>query len=99
MRPRLVKAATDNPLVTYWRMRSPFTGKVATCASYEAQGGLELRLQYNQNEVIHTERFRGRDARAVMDAYAAQVRQELLEKGFAEVDASLADEQTSVADG
>jgi hypothetical protein len=85
LRPRLVKSPQQQHLITYWRFTSPFNGRTAICAGYKVENGLEIRVQYADDEIISSELFMGGDAREVMDAYAAAARQELIEKGFVEV--------------
>ena len=85
MRPRLRKPPADRHLITYWRIRSPYTGRTASCDGYEVEKGLEIRLQDSSQDVMQTELFRGPDAREVMDAYAAQLHKDLLAKGCVEV--------------
>ncbi len=85
MKPRLAKAPKSLHLLTYWRIHSPFSKKTASCDGYEIDAGLELRLQYSADDIIQSELFRGEDAREVMDAYAAALRQELLDNGFTDV--------------
>jgi hypothetical protein len=87
LKPRLVRERKQRQVVTYWRIRSPFTNQVATCIGVEIEAGLEIRVQFSADEILQTEIFRGGDAREVMDAYAAALRQELLEKGFEDLGA------------
>lgn len=89
MTPRLVKPAKLRDVVTYWRVRSPHTGKVATCIGAQRGADYEIRVEYAPDDQIATEAFSGDDAREVMDAYAAQLYRDLVQNGFADVEVSV----------
>jgi hypothetical protein len=81
--PRLVNPPRNTPIATYWCIRSLFTDRTATRAGYEVETGLDLRLQYAEDDVTQTQLFRG-GTRAI-DVYAGHVRGDLLKKGFVDV--------------
>lgn len=87
-KPRLVKRRRGQPIVCYWRVDNPRSKKIAACVAYEIDEGLELRLQYANDDVIDAELFRGEDAREVMDAYAAALLEDLVARGFTVVSGS-----------
>ena len=59
------------------------------CASYEVETGLELRLSYEDNgDVMRSELFRGADRETAASEAADLWRVLLLDKGFAEAEAS-----------
>jgi hypothetical protein len=64
-------------LFAYWQIRSVGGDKTITCAAYEMAQGFEIRVQYSDQDVIATKRFQGPEARARMDAYAAEARTEI----------------------
>jgi len=65
------------PLVTYWQIQSAGGGKTITCAGYETADGLEIRVQYCDEDVIASKPFHGPDARRLMEAYALEARTEI----------------------
>jgi hypothetical protein len=89
MTPRLVKPSKMRDVVTYWRVRSPHTGKIATCIGAVRGTEYEIRVEYAPDDCIDSESFSGDDAREVMDAYAAQLYRDLVQNGFADVEVSL----------
>jgi hypothetical protein len=70
---------------TFFQVQS-VSGRLLTCAAYETEFGLELRLSYPNDNLMRSELFRGanRDERLAerVDAW----RLALLEKGFTVID-------------
>jgi hypothetical protein len=64
-------------------MTSP-GGRTLTCAAYEVETGLELRVSYG-DDVMRTELFRGVDRDERLAETADSWHLALLEKGFSEV--------------
>jgi hypothetical protein len=61
-------------LITYWQIESARTGRMLTCAGYRSPAGLELCVQYSDDEIIETMRFRDPNAWTQMNAYAEAAR-------------------------
>jgi hypothetical protein len=61
-------------LITYWQVESGLTGRTLTCAGYRTPAGLELCVQYSDDEIIETMRFREPNAWTQMNAYAEAAR-------------------------
>ena len=61
-------------VITFWQIDSASTGKTITCAGYQSRFGLELRVQYSDDEILATKEFRGSEGWAQMEAYAADAR-------------------------
>ena len=68
------RAVNSTHVITYWRIESASTGKTLTCAGYQSTLGLELRVQYSDDEIVATKQFRGPGGWAEMEAYAAEAR-------------------------
>jgi hypothetical protein len=64
-------------------MASP-GGRTLTCAAYEVETGLELRVSYG-DDVMRSELFRGVDRDERLAETADSWHLALLEKGFAEI--------------
>ena len=75
---------TNRLVATLFQMKAPSSGRVLTCAAYEVETGLELRVSYD-DDVMRTQLFRGvdRDERLAETADAWHLA--LVEKGFADV--------------
>ena len=61
------------------------SGRLLTCAAFDTEFGLELRLSYG-NDLMRSELFRGVDRDERSAAAAEAWRLALLEKGFREVE-------------
>jgi hypothetical protein len=61
------------------------SGRPMTCAAYEVETGLELRLSYGVHDVMRSQLFRGIDRDERVAATAETWRAALLEKGFDEL--------------
>ena len=68
-------------LITYWQIESALTRKTLTCAGYRSAAGLELCVQYSDDEMIETMLFREPDAWAQMNAYAEAARKAFASAG------------------
>jgi hypothetical protein len=69
--------------VTLFRMAAPSSHRVLTCAAYEVETGLELRVSFG-DDVMRTELFRGVDRDERLAEVADAWHLALLEKGFTE---------------
>lgn len=73
---------------TFFTVIGP-TNRPLTCAAYEIETGLELRLAYADDEVMRSELFRGVDADEQIAGRADDWRRMLVTKGFREIENSL----------
>ena len=62
------------------------SGRPLTCAAYDVETGLEVRLFYSEDDVQRSQLFRGPLGEDHAATVADQWRLALLQKGFAEVD-------------
>jgi hypothetical protein len=83
--PRLGTTAWSRSLrvATLFQMSTPGSGRTLTCAAYEVETGLELRVSYG-DDVMRTELFRGVDRDERVAEAADAWRLALLQKGFTE---------------
>jgi hypothetical protein len=65
-------------------MVAPSSQRVLTCAAYEVETGLELRVSYG-DDVMRTQLFRGVDRDERLAEMADGWHLALLEKGFSEI--------------
>ena len=72
-------------VATLFEMLGP-SRRPLTCAAYETEFGLELRLSYG-DDLMRSELFRGVDRDERLAEAADSWHLALLEKGFAEIDA------------
>jgi hypothetical protein len=68
---------------TFFSVIGP-TGRPLTCASYEVETGIELRLSYAADDTMRSELFRGVDRDERLAATADVWRRALLKKRFTE---------------
>jgi hypothetical protein len=72
------------PVATFWVVRGP-SGRALMCCAYQVATGLELRTEYDPDDVIGSECFRGIDADVRVVETAQAWLQTVLATGFQQI--------------
>jgi hypothetical protein len=84
--PRVVKREPRIEYVaTFWTLRGT-SGRDVICSAYRTETGLELRTEYDRDEIIASQLFRGNDADERVAERADAWRLTLIAKGFHEIE-------------